>query len=376
MTIVKDNLLYIPVTNFSEEEAMVYADEVVAKVESIVAHCSVSSVQGKDDRKGEESENIEYTGRLPDHLEQMIDKVSPKTSTDTKEKLRTVIHEYQDVFQEPGGPSGRFTEAKHAINVEGHAPIKLPPRRYPIAQREVVEKEVKKMLDADIIEPSTSPWSANIVLVKKKDGSVRFCVDYRRLNSVTKKDAYPLPNISDSLDALSGSRLFSVVDLVSGFHQCELEESDREKTAFNTHQGLYQFKVLPFGISNSTGTFQRMMELVLSGLLYERCLVYIDDVVIIGKTEEEALGNLKSVFGKFRQANLKLKPSKCLLFQDEVNFLGHTVNSDGTTCEKSKVEAVQNWPEPKKVSRCAVIWEIVVIIENTFPLFLILPVPL
>ena len=166
--------------------------------------------------------------------------------------------------------------------------------------------------------------------------------------SAQRKMVDPLLHIGDSLDALSGSCWFSTLDLAQGFYQVEMDENDKQKTAFATHRGLFQFKVMSFGVCNSPATFERLMELVLNGVLFERCLVYIDDVICFGKTEEEALYNLRVVLQKFRDANLKLKPSKCSLFQDECTFLGHTVAREETTCEKSKVEAVASWP----VSTC------------------------
>lgn len=143
------------------------------------------------------------------------------------------------------------------------------------------------MLREDVIEPSNSPWAAPIVLVKKRDGTTRFCVDYRKLNSVTKKDAYPLPRIDESLDTLSGAKYFCTLDLASWYWQVVMDEADKQKTAFATHKGLFQFKVLPFGLSNSPATFERLMEAILSGLQWERCLVYLDDIITFGSTFEE-----------------------------------------------------------------------------------------
>ena len=138
------------------------------------------------------------------------------------------------------------------------------------------------MLDKGVIQPSDSPWSSPIVLAKKKDGSVRFCIDFRKVNSVTRKDAYPLPRIDDTLDTLAGSKLFSTLDLKTGYWQVEMAEQDRAKTAFTTPEGLYEFKVLPFGLCNAPATFQRLMDRVLHGLKWHNCLVYIDDIVVVG----------------------------------------------------------------------------------------------
>ena len=342
LVVVENDEVSIPITNFSDEEKQIQADTVVAKIDGAVTLSSISLANN------EREEASSYD--LPDHLEELYQRVSPKIKTETKAGLRRVLWELQDTFLGPGGKLGRNGRARHKINTQGYSPCKDHPRRYPIGQRQIVEDELNKMLEQDIIEPSSSPWAANVVLVRKKDNTVRFCVDYRRLNALTKKDAYPLPHIGDSLDALSGSKWFSVLDLAAGFHQVELDPEAKEKTAFNTHKGLFQYKVLPFGLCNSPPTFQRLMELVLSGLLFERCLVYIDDVVVLGKSEEEALENLRIVLLKFREANLKLKPSKCSLFQEECTYLGHTINADGTTCERKKVEAVQSWPEPRNVT--------------------------
>ena len=207
------------------------------------------------------------------------------------------------------------------------------------------------MLAGDQIEPSDSPWSSPVVLVKKKDKTYRFCVDYRKLNSVTVKDSFPIANLSDCLDSLSGSKWFSTLDLASGYWQCEVEESDRHKTAFITHRGLHQFKVLAFGLSNSPPTFQRLMERVLTGLTWDKVLVYLDDIIVLAKNSfDEAITNLQCVFDRLRDANLKLKPKKCTLFQKQVEFLGHVVSDKGVSCDPEKLSAVREWKEPTTVS--------------------------
>ena len=170
--------------------------------------------------------------------------------------------------------------------------------------------------------------------------------DYRKVNSVTRKDAYPLPRIDDTLDTLAGSQLFSTLDLISGYWQVEVDSKDREKTAFCTPLGLFEFRVMPFGLCNAPATFQRLMDLVLAGLQWTSCLVYLDDVIIVGKTFEEHLLHLREVLIRLREAGLKLQPSKCSFCQKKVEFLGHIVSDKGVATDPAKTAQVAKWPTP------------------------------
>ena len=178
------------------------------------------------------------------------------------------------------------------------------------------------MMEKDIIKPSCSPWASPVVLVKKKDGTSRFCIDYRKVNTVTRKDAYPLPRVDDLLDTLAGSRLFSTLDLISGYWQVEIHPGDREKTAFCTSEGLYEFNVMPFGLCNGPATFQRLMNLLLAGIQWSSCLVYLDDIIVLGKTFQDHLQHLSQVFQILRDAKLKLKVQKCSFCRESVQFWG------------------------------------------------------
>ena len=188
------------------------------------------------------------------------------------------------------------------------------------------DKQIDEMLKKDVIQPSSSPWASGIVMVTKKDGSKRFCVDYRKLNDITVKDAYPLPRIDASLDHLAGARWFSCLDLNSGYWQVEVDEDDRTKTAFVSRKGLYEFKFMPFGLCNAPATFERLMETVLAGLNWKICLIYLGDMIVTGKNFEDMIKNLDEVLSKLGEAVLKLKARKCQLFAKQVEFLGHIIS--------------------------------------------------
>jgi len=267
-----------------------------------------------------------------------------------KDKLANLLDEFSDIFSTGPDDLGRTGIVKHQIDTGGHPPIKQPPRRVPMHQQETMRKHVEEMLQHGVVQPSTSPWASPIVLVKKKDGTIRFCVDYRQLNDVTRKDAYPLPRKDETLDALSGAKVFTTLDLASGYWQVEMSAADREKTAFATRHGLFEFQVMSFGLCNAPGTFQRLMEFVLAGLQWQKCLVYLDDVIVYGRDFDEHLERLAEVFRRFRQAGLKLKPSKCCFLRPRVPYLGHVISAEGVSTDPAKIEAVKRWPVPSRVT--------------------------
>ena len=174
-------------------------------------------------------------------------------------------------------------------------------------------------------------------------------MDYRQLNDATIKDAYPLPSIDESLDQLSGSCWFSTLDLSSGYWQVEVDPVDRPKTAFITKKGLYQFKVMPFGLCNAPATFERLMETVLCGLQWDICLIYLDDIIVFSKTFEEMTENLQKVFDRLKSAGLKLKAKKCTLFGEQDEYLGHLISKAGVATDPKKVDAIKQWVEPTSV---------------------------
>ena len=287
---------------------------------------------------------------LPDHLQCIVDKVPKEVSQEQKQKLEKLLLKFQNSFSISSNDKGLTELIEHKINTGNAPPIKQPPRRIPLAKMAEVEKEINDMLDKNVIETSNSPWSSPIVLVKKKDGSIRFCIDYRKLNHVTIKDSYPIPRIDTTLDALSGSKWFSTIDLKSGYWQVKMTPEDKPKTAFSIPGGgHWQFLNMPFGLCNAGATFERLMEKVLSGLSWKICMVYLDDIIILSKTFDEHLENLRQVFERLKSANLKMNPKKCCLLQKQVSFLGHVADASGISTHPSKLESVKNWPIPKSI---------------------------
>lgn len=245
------------------------------------------------------------TGAFPEWLHKTIAVDLPPSQ---KQQLLSVLEGFHDIFDADASSSQLPVThtVEHTINTGDSTPIHSRPYRVSSSERNVIETHVSDMLNRGVIQPSSSPWSSPVVLVKKKDGTWRFCIDFRKLNKVTKKDVYPLPRIDDLLDCLNGSEYFSSLDLRSGYWQIPVSPSDREKTAFITPDGLFEFTVMPFGLSNAPATFERMMDTILRGLKWHTCLCYLDDVVIFSSTFEDHVDRLVEVLARFRRAGLQL----------------------------------------------------------------------
>jgi len=281
--------------------------------------------------------------------EPVMSKLPPEVTAEQRQQVEDLLREYSDTFSTGTFDMGRTTLVEHTIDTGTQKPMRQALRRHPQAHLEEIDNQIGGLLEHGLIEPAASPWASNVVLVKKKDGSFRLCVDYRRLNSITYKDSYPLPHIDICLGSMNGAVWFSTLDLRSGYHNIPIKESDRDKTAFITRRGCFRYQVMPFGLTCAPSVFQRLMDLVLCGLTYETCLVYLDDIIVFSTDFATHLSRLREIFDRLRAANLKLHGKKCSFFQRRVDFLGHVLTESGIEVQPEKVEVVQHWPTPRNL---------------------------
>ena len=284
----------------------------------------------------------------PTAMEKLIANLPSELTEEQRQRTVTLLSDYEHVFSQNEFDVGQTHLVEHTIDTGTHRPIRQPLRRHPIAHLDVIDKHVEDMLQHGFVEPAASPWASNVVLVRKKNGQFRFCVDYRGVNSVTYQDSYPLPHIETCLNSLDGSSWFSTLDLRSGYHNIPIYEQDRDKTAFITRRGQWRYRVLPFGLTCAPSVFQRLMDLVLCGLSYETCMVYLDDIIVFSKDFDTHLSRLQEVFDRLHAANLKLHPDKCLL-RRRVAFIGHVVSENGIEMQSDKIDAVKEWPIPRNI---------------------------
>jgi hypothetical protein len=239
-----------------------------------------------------------------------------------------------------GGIVGEIAGVEHRITTSG-GPIRQHPYRSGPRMREAEQKEVDRMLAMNVIEPSASEWASPVVLVPKPDGSLRFCVDYRKLNAVTERDVYPLPRMDDCLDSLGDAKVFSTLDANSGYWQIRVSKQDQEKTSFTCHSGTYQFRRMPFGLVNAPATFQRAMDVILSPVKWKSCLVYLDDIIVYSSSLEQHVKDLDFVLSLVKKAGVTLRLKKCHFFQEMVKYLGHIVLPGKLKVDQSKTDAVR-----------------------------------
>lgn len=262
-------------------------------------------------------------------------------------EVRSLLRRYSSVFSAHDGDLGCTKLISHDIPVLDNVPVRQRYRRIPPSEYEEAKAHINQLLEAKVIRESSSPYASPIVLVRKKDGSLRMCVDYRLLNSKTRKDAFPLPRIEESLDALSGACWFSTLDLASGYNQVPVMEQDKPKTAFCTPFGLFEWNRMPFGLCNAPSTFQRLMQRMFGDQQCQSLLLYLDDIVVFSSSITQHLQRLELVLNRLQHEGLKVKLGKCAFFQKEVSYLGHIISGEGVSTDPAKIEAVAKWQRPR-----------------------------
>ena len=288
-----------------------------------------------------------YTLQMQPHIAPVL--LPSHLITSLAPDLAFLLQTYQDVFQTPQGLHPP-RDQDHAITLLPHiAPIKVRPYRYPHSQKDEIEKLVAAMLAEGVIQPSTSPFSSPVLLVKKKDGTWRFCNDYRALNAATIKDSFPIPTVDELLEELRGAKFFSKLDLCSGYHQIRVQEADCFKIAFKTHQGLYEWRVMPFGLTNALATFQSLMNSIFAPVLRKFALVFFDDILIYSSDWLSHLQHLQHVLFILRQHTLFAKFSKCAFGQTHIEYLGYIVSQERVRMDDKKVQAVLQWLVPSSL---------------------------
>ncbi|GJZ65464.1 putative reverse transcriptase domain-containing protein [Tanacetum coccineum] len=271
---------------------------------------------------------------------------------DKSEKKRLedvpIVRDFPEVFPEdlPGLPPTRQVEFQIDL-IPGAAPVARAPYRLAPSEMKELSEQLKELSDKGFIRPSSSPWGAPVLFVKKKDGSFRMCIDYRELNKLTVKNRYPLPRIDDLFDQLQGSSVYSKIDLRSGYHQLRVREEDIPKTAFRTRYGHYEFQVMPFGLTNAPAVFIDLMNRVCKPYLDKFVIVFIDDILIYSKNKQEHEEHLKLILELLKKEELYAKFSKCEFWIPKVQFLGHVIDSKGIHVDPAKIKSIKDWTSPK-----------------------------
>lgn len=300
-------------------------------------------------------------GMLPDCLEGTLVQIymmDPKEPPDQSAALQThvwpdyiqhIVHQFQSVFVPPKGlPPSRFCDHKIPL-IEGAKPVSVRPYRYPPALKDEIDKQIAEMLEQGVIKKSNSPFSSPVLLVKKKDKTWRFCVDYRYLSAITQKCKYPVPIFDELMDELAGAKWFSRLDLASGYHQILLAPGESFKTAFQTHQGHYEFLVMAFGLTGAPATFLEAMNETLAPLLRKCVLVFFDDILIYSDNLEHHLEHIQQVLTLLIRDCWQVKLSKCVFAKNSISYLGHIIGADSIAIDPSKIVAIQSWPSPSSV---------------------------
>ena len=333
---INNNQTSIMAINLSEETKMLILPHI-----EVTKPSQVLTIQYKSDKSANRMELLRKTIDLQ-HL-----------SNFERKRLMQLIESFSEIFFLPGDKLESQVKHFHEIRIkEDSLPIHVKSYRFLETHKKEVEMQVNELLHQNIIQPSESPWNAPVWVVPKKLDKDkvhkwRMVIDYRRLNEITHPDKYPLPNVDDIFDALHNAKLFTTIDLASGFHQIAIHPRDIEKTAFITHQGHYEFKRMPFGLINAPATFQRVMNQALTSIIGSECFVYLDDIVVFSNSFETHLQKLKIVFQRLYEHKLLIQLAKTEFLKPEVFYLGHVLSANGLGLQQIKIDKIVNYPRPK-----------------------------
>ena len=336
-------------------DIQVFKEEVIKKIpgneefeeQEIIEHLAFLDM---DEYEDEEHNNIDteiYIEQKEGKEEKEKEKELQDLTDQQKKELQDFLWEYDHMFADDECDMGETYHVEHTIPTFSPFPIFQPKRSYSEENSKFIKEEVQRMLASGVIQESFSDWSSPPVIVAKKNGKKRFCIDYRGLNKYTEKDKYPLPKIDKLLSEFNGARYYTSIDMKSGYWQVRIAEEDRKKTAFQIENGFYEFIRMPFGLTNAPSTFQRLMDSILRELLGKFAQVYLDDVIVYSRTWEDHLDHLDQVFTRLHKAGLKLGREKCFFAKSQIQFLGHVVSKDGIKPDPQKLELLKNWPIPK-----------------------------
>ena len=316
------------------------------------AYVSNSAIMQTD----EVHQDFEADDSIPSHVRQLYLESLPLLQTvQQRNRLAQMFRDYADCFAKSADDIGRTNLVQHRIDTGSAKPVRQRCRRFCKSHIDVIREQVRKLSANNTIRPSTSEWAANPVVVDKKTGDKRMCMDYRGLNAVTMNpDSYLLPRIYDTLDALSGAKYFCTLDLIQGYHHVELTEDSKEKTAFHApycNPSQWEYNYMPFGLVRAPRTFQRLMDKVIEGLEFNSALAYLDDVIVFGSSIDETMNRMLIVLERLRSANLKLKAKKCLLFATQVKYLGHVISEEGVSTDPDKIKDIVQWHTPRTIKQ-------------------------
>ena len=306
----------------------------------------VNSVENKGDSAPGLTDPQSIESRVPEHIRQMYNDSCKHLDQAQSDQFAQLLIDNQGVFAKDEFDLGNFSAIEHTIDTGDSRPVRQRMRRTPVGFAEEEEAHLEKMLKAGVIQESTSDWASAPVLIRKRDGTVRWCIDYRGLNNVSAKDVFPLPLVDDCLDTLAGSEWFSKLDANSAYWQVPIREEDRKKTAFITKYGLFEHVRMGFGLCGAPATYARIMNLVFRGMTWKLLLAFLDDILVLGSYFNEHLQNLREALSRFRHFGLKLKPKKCIFFQKEVEFLGRNITGNSLEMSEHDIQVVRDWPTP------------------------------